>query len=93
MVQSRNPRPLALALIVFLAACGLDETPEVTEEAETTAAPVARVATSGPLAKDLFGFERTGSSQRPEAIGGYANGCQAGGIALAETGPTWQAMR
>lgn len=45
------------------------------------------------IAKTLFGAIPAGSSQRPEAIGGYSRGCQAGGIALPETGPTWQAMR
>ncbi|MGR3511435.1 MAG: penicillin-insensitive murein endopeptidase [Paracoccaceae bacterium] len=50
-------------------------------------------ATSQPLAKELFGAERTGSSQRAAPYGGYAKGCLAGGVQLAETGPTWQAMR
>lgn len=44
-------------------------------------------------AKQLFGAARVPSQQRPAAIGGYARGCQAGAVQLAETGPTWQAMR
>ncbi|MEM7720144.1 MAG: penicillin-insensitive murein endopeptidase [Pseudomonadota bacterium] len=46
-----------------------------------------------PLAKELFGAEQVGSNQRAEPIGEYARGCLAGGQQLAETGPTWQAMR
>jgi len=50
-------------------------------------------ATAEPLAKELFGAERRGSSQAATPIGGYAKGCLAGGVQLAQTGPTWQAMR
>ena len=44
-------------------------------------------------ANQLFGAHRDGSDQRANAIGSYAKGCLAGGVELAETGPTWQAMR
>ena len=44
-------------------------------------------------AKQLFGAERDASAQRSSPIGGYSNGCLAGAQRLAETGPTWQAMR
>ena len=46
-----------------------------------------------PLAKELFGARDTASPQRPAPHGGYAKGCVAGAERLAETGPTWQAMR
>lgn len=46
-----------------------------------------------PLAKELFGSEHTASRHKPAPFGGYAKGCLAGGEQLAETGPTWQAMR
>lgn len=45
------------------------------------------------VARFLFGAAPTGTSQQSEAVGGYARGCQAGAEQLAETGPTWQAMR
>ena len=45
------------------------------------------------VAKFLFGAAPRGTSQQSEAVGGYARGCQAGAEQLAETGPTWQAMR
>jgi len=44
-------------------------------------------------AKQLFGAVAGGSSQRVAPFGGYARGCLAGAEQLAETGPTWQAMR
>lgn len=53
----------------------------------------APVAEAAPLAKDLFGAERSASNQRSQAIGSYAKGCGAGLVQLPETGPTWQAMR
>lgn len=46
-----------------------------------------------PLAKELFGAKRDGSEHRSAPYGSYAKGCLAGGVKLAETGPTWQAMR
>jgi penicillin-insensitive murein endopeptidase len=45
------------------------------------------------LAKQEFGAKRDASAQQPAPFGGYANGCIAGAEQLAETGPTWQAMR
>lgn len=54
---------------------------------------VAGAAGASPLAKDLFGAQRAGSQQKPQAIGDYARGCGAGMVQLPETGPTWQAMR
>lgn len=46
-----------------------------------------------PIAKKQFGAMFKGSNQRARPFGGYAMGCLAGGAQLAETGPTWQAMR
>ncbi|MCK0168802.1 penicillin-insensitive murein endopeptidase [Jannaschia sp. S6380] len=45
------------------------------------------------LAKELFGAQRAGSAQRAEPFGSYSRGCAAGLVQLAETGPSWQAMR
>lgn len=80
---------ITVALIAALASCGGDETP-----ASTTKASVSTQSTNDTrIAKDVFGYIPTASSQRPEPIGGYAKGCQAGARQLAQTGPTWQAMR
>lgn len=53
------------------------------------AAPVA-----AQDAKALFSRKETPfANDTPYAIGQHAKGCLAGGVALPETGPTWQAMR
>ena len=52
---------------------------------------------AGPLAnvqaKKLFGTKSGSTNQFAAAYGSYAKGCLAGGRQLAESGPTWQAMR
>jgi penicillin-insensitive murein endopeptidase len=45
------------------------------------------------LANQLLGAKKNPSQQAPMPIGTYAKGCSAGGVELAESGPTWQAMR
>ncbi|MGR3460346.1 MAG: penicillin-insensitive murein endopeptidase [Roseovarius sp.] len=47
----------------------------------------------GVHAKQLFGAHQRSSEHAPAAYGSYAKGCLAGGAALPESGPTWQAMR
>jgi len=54
---------------------------------------LAMPAGAQTLAKQEFGAKRDASAQQPAPFGGYANGCIAGAEQLAETGPTWQAMR
>ena len=54
---------------------------------------LALPAGAQPLAKQEFGAKAAASAQKPAPFGGYANGCIAGAQQLAETGPTWQAMR
>jgi len=51
------------------------------------------VAMQGVEARQLFGAKPNASQQSTAPFGGYAKGCLAGGVQLAETGPTWQAMR
>lgn len=48
---------------------------------------------SSKQAKQLFGAKSAGSQQSSAPYGSYSRGCLAGGAQLAETGPTWQAMR
>ena len=55
-------------------------------------APAGTSATTGP-AKFAFGSAKKGSTQKAAPFGSYAKGCFSGGVQLAETGPTWQAMR
>ncbi len=54
---------------------------------------LASPAVAQERANQLFGNLTSASSQAPQNIGSYARGCLAGGVQLAETGPTWQAMR
>lgn len=49
--------------------------------------------TAQKLAKQEFGSKKDASEHSPAPFGSYAKGCVAGAEQLAETGPTWQAMR
>lgn len=75
---------LVASFLILLAACQTETGPRPTS-----------VSSSGDvrIAKQVFGYLPEGSDHRPEAIGSYALGCQSGAVQLAETGPTWQAMR
>lgn len=82
----------AVAIVALAALSACNSEPEASAP-KAAPEPRATVATSGPPAKQLFGAKRDASRQASQAIGGYARGCQAGAVQLAETGPTWQAMR
>lgn len=73
----RNRTVLTVCLVIVLVGCGM----------------IAPAHHTNQPAKVLFGAEKEASTQTAAAYGGYARGCLAGGQALAETGPTWQAMR
>ncbi|PJI86159.1 penicillin-insensitive murein endopeptidase [Yoonia maricola] len=77
---------IAFVLAAGLAACQADVPPPEVSQA-------AGDPNDTRIAKALFGAAPAGSAQTPQPIGGYSRGCQAGGQQLAETGPTWQAMR
>lgn len=76
---------VAAIISLGLAACQAQE-PEVVSLASQN-------SNDNRIAKTLFGAMPTGSAQAAQPYGGYARGCQAGAQQLAETGPTWQAMR
>ena len=78
---------IALALIVCigLAACQRDDPPRATVSTQNVG--------DSRVAKELFGRVPVATSQASQAVGGYARGSQGGAVQLAETGPTWQAMR
>jgi len=84
MVQIRCARTIVIAFCLALLGCG----PEVADQPERTT-----TSTSGQPAKQLFGAVSQASGQRSAPLGSYTKGCMAGGVALPETGPTWQAMR
>jgi len=78
----------ALAATLLLAACGPGG------QTTSTMTPAPKVtSTDTRVAKHLFGAIEGPSAERPRVHGGYSKGCLAGGVELAETGPTWQAMR
>ncbi|THH34818.1 penicillin-insensitive murein endopeptidase [Aliishimia ponticola] len=90
--MNRITRTIAAIFCLVIAACvgadtNIDGTP-----VETPQAPKSYKSTSGP-AKFAFGAVTGGSTQPAAPFGGYAKGCLSGGVALPETGPTWQAMR
>ncbi|MGC3937908.1 penicillin-insensitive murein endopeptidase [Roseobacter sp. EG26] len=89
-------RQLATAVVLGLglAACS-DGTPQ---SQQTASVILPTIGTSGHTkskqpARQLFGAETSGSPSAPAPFGSYAKGCLAGSERLAESGPTWQAMR
>ena len=80
------------ALTLLLAGCGgsAPETPAQVQKISTQNIPASM---KGVEARQLFGAKKSASQQAAAPHGGYAKGCIAGGVQLAETGPTWQAMR
>ena len=78
------------AIVLGLAACQSAPTPETSGTLSSRDIPAEM---QGVQAKQLFGVKPQASRQSPAVHGGYAKGCLAGGVALPETGPTWQAMR
>ena len=85
-------RLLAILLICLPLAAGAQQKSIDGSRIKVPKAPAGISKTTGP-AKFAFGSAKRGSAQKPNAFGGYARGCFAGGEELAETGPTWQAMR
>lgn len=85
------------ALAVLLASCGAGSRDISGKRAGASKVLPTFGSSGGALnnvqAKRLFGAKSAGSAQSPAAYGSYAKGCLAGAQQLAETGPTWQAMR
>jgi penicillin-insensitive murein endopeptidase len=54
---------------------------------------LAATAEAETAAKALFSAVKAPSAGTALAYGSYAKGCLAGAVQLAESGPTWQAMR
>jgi penicillin-insensitive murein DD-endopeptidase len=55
--------------------------------------PLANPNSPTTPAKQLFGRKTEPLAGPARSIGGYADGCLAGGVALPITGPNWQVMR
>ncbi|WP_299372067.1 penicillin-insensitive murein endopeptidase [uncultured Tateyamaria sp.] len=82
-------RSLSLIATLVLCACAGGADTNI----DGTRLPDVDPATLQNIAKGQFGAKRRASAQAPAPLGGYARGCIAGAEQLAETGPTWQAMR
>jgi penicillin-insensitive murein endopeptidase len=82
---------ISLTLAAALLACS--PAPRDISGARTPRAQSLDPVLSSKQAKQLFGAKSTGSAQRAAPYGSYSRGCLAGGVQLAESGPTWQAMR
>lgn len=80
-------------LVTALALTASCRDTDISQVAPATAVVSTQNTGDTRIAKDVFGYISLGSNQRSEAFGGYARGCQAGGVQLLETGITWQAMR
>jgi penicillin-insensitive murein endopeptidase len=78
-----TPRRITALALCLMAAC--------TPTRDT--APPLDATVSGQEARLIFGAETLANSGPAETIGFYSNGCVSGAEPLAETGPTWQAMR
>ena len=83
-----------IGVILSLTGCG-DRVDRDSDDNGPSAALTFAAANFDPnaIAKQLFGMVKAASAQPPEAFGSYAKGCAGGSVQLAETGPTWQAMR
>jgi penicillin-insensitive murein endopeptidase len=53
----------------------------------------AKKKDNSPVAKTLFGVQKTASPLAARAVGWYSKGCLSGGVHLDDAGPTWQTMR
>ena len=82
---------IAFALTLSLAACNTGSR-DISGDRSAPARTLDPVLSS-KQAKQLFGAKDAPSSAPAQPYGSYARGCLAGGVQLAETGPTWQAMR
>ncbi|MET4101351.1 penicillin-insensitive murein endopeptidase [Roseovarius sp. MBR-78] len=82
-----------LSILATLALAGCMGADDPAPRAGILSSQSIPAAMQGVHAKQLFGAQARGSEHAPAAYGSYAKGCLAGGAALPETGPTWQAMR
>lgn len=85
----------AAALGILVASCGgaRDISGSKAQKAELPTIGELAGPQANVQAKKLFGTKSAGTGQSPDPFGSYAKGCLAGGVQLAESGPTWQAMR
>ena len=83
------------ALVFCTALLGCGSGSDQTSDAQMVTARASQVPAEirDRLAKALFSVKPVATRGAAQAFGSYSKGCLAGGKQLAETGPTWQAMR
>jgi penicillin-insensitive murein endopeptidase len=86
-------KTLLILLTLVLAACTGSVPRDISGAPQQETRPPLDPVLSSKQAKQLFGAKADGSAGDAVPFGSYAKGCLAGGVELAETGPTWQAMR
>ena len=88
-----------ISLVSMLLICGSVAAEPVKHPSKSTAAlplPAPKETKSAPKeppANELFGSATSPAPLASRAIGSYARGCLAGGVALPINGPDWQVMR
>ena len=91
MAVMRRKRILTAGFAAFLFVAACASTADI--ETQGTVQADGNSAILQSVAKNQFAAKRRASMQNAAAFGGYSRGCLAGAEQLAETGPTWQAMR
>ena len=99
-------RPVFLALLIAASAALTQNVGAQTKRAASTIdatppgalnpaplPPLANPDAPDTPARELFARKTTPLPGPARSIGGYGDGCLAGGVALPITGPTWQVMR
>jgi len=82
-------RALFVGLCVLaLSSCAVEDTSPLNEDQMVTLSTM-----SATPARQLFGHVQDAAQGRARVYGQYSRGCVQGAEELAETGPTWQAMR
>jgi murein endopeptidase len=88
-----------VSLVLLLLICGSVAAKPVKHLSKSIAAipspapKETKAAPKEPPANELFGAAASPAPLASRAIGSYARGCLAGGVALPINGPDWQVMR
>ncbi|MEM6481135.1 MAG: penicillin-insensitive murein endopeptidase [Pseudomonadota bacterium] len=85
---------IGAVMMLALVACGEDSERSGTQPQPIASTQSIPASMQGVSAKQLFSSApRSPSAQPTQALGRHSSGCLAGGVQLAESGPSWQAMR
>ena len=91
--RSGGMRRLIPTLMMLIVAAGAANAQDKGTVDPKPLPPLANPNDPATPAKELFGRKPTPAPLQARAIGFYAKGCLAGGVALPINGKTWQVMR